>query len=103
MNPRPAYGGRQPVADIQWQDSGVPEVQPETLAELRTLTEQAAEYRRQSYGRPRQLPRTEENRRAVVLLSRRLLLIAQMVKLHPELGDEYREWRHLYPTFTSDH
>jgi hypothetical protein len=81
----------------------VPEVQPELLAEFRTLTGQAAEYRRRSYGRPRHLPRTEENRRAVVLLSRHLLLIAQMVKSHPELGDEYREWRQLYPTFTSDH
>jgi hypothetical protein len=73
-------------------------VQPETLVGFKTLTEQAAEYRRKSYGRPRQLPRTEENRRAVVLLSRHLLLIAQLVKLHPELGDEYREWRQLYPT-----
>jgi hypothetical protein len=77
-------------------------VQPELLAEFRTLTEQAAEYRRRSYGRPRHLPRTEENRRAIVLLSGHLLLIAQMVKAHPELSDEYREWRQLYPTFTSD-
>ena len=37
-------------------------VDPELLAEFRTLTERAAEYRQKSYGRNRNLSRTEENR-----------------------------------------
>lgn len=78
-------------------------VDPELLAEFRMLTEQAAEYRRKSYGRNRNLPRTEENRRAVPLLSGHLFLINSLVQMHPELREEYREWCRLYPSFTSDY
>jgi hypothetical protein len=68
------------------------------LTEFKALTEEAAEYRRHSFGAPpgRQAPG------AAFKLSRHLLLIDRMVKLHPELNDDYREWRRLYPTFTSD-
>ena len=78
-------------------------VDPELLAEFRMLTEQAAEYRRKSYGRNHNLPRTGENRRAVPLLSRHLFLINRLVQMHPELREEYRGWCRLYPSFTSDY
>ena len=83
--------------------SKVPEVDPDLLAEFNVLTEQAAHYRRYSYGAPPEQQRTDaDGRTYAALLSDRLLSIHHMVKLHPELEDEYREWRRLYPTFTSD-
>jgi hypothetical protein len=80
----------------------VPEVDPEVLAEFRALCNKAAEYRRLSYGRNRDLPRTEGNRRAVPLLSHQLWLIGDLVNRHPELRDEYRDWARIYPTFISE-
>jgi hypothetical protein len=78
-------------------------VAPELLAELRTLAERAAGYRRKSYGRNRNLPRTEENRhRSVLLLSRHLFPMRRLVEIDPELKDEYREWCRLFPLLTSD-
>ena len=83
--------------------SEVSEVDPELLTEFKALTEQAAHYRRYSYGAPPEQWRTDEDgRKYSALLSDRLLSIHHMVKLHPELEDEYREWNRLYPTFTSD-
>src|ERR1035438_5558594 len=35
-------------------------------------------------------------------LCHHLLAIHHVVESHPELQDDYREWRRLYPTFTSD-
>ncbi len=74
------------------------EVDPKLLAEFKALTEQAAEYRRGSYGAPPH----KRTPGAARKLSHQLLLIHYMVKEHPELEDEYREWRRRYPTFTSE-
>jgi hypothetical protein len=56
---------------------------------------QAAEYRRGSSGAPphKQTPGAARK------LSHTLLLIHSVVKPHPELEDEYQEWRRRYPTF----
>jgi hypothetical protein len=78
------------------------EIDPELHARFTVLCDQAAEYRRLSYGRNRDLPRTEEHRRAVHLLSYHLWLIGDLTNRHPELRDEYRAWRQIYPTFTSE-
>jgi hypothetical protein len=73
------------------------------LAEFRRITEEAAEYRRHSFGaRSREKQFDEKGRSYFYLLSRQLLLIHRMVRRHPELQDEYYEWRRRYPTFTSD-
>lgn len=77
-------------------------VEPELLAQSNELVEEAAEYRRQSRGAPLSKRGTLESRRAGYLLSRHLLSVHCMVTLHPELNDEYQEWRRIYPTFTSD-
>lgn len=92
------------------------EVDPGLLAEFNALTERAADFRRHSYGSadyrrrsngsPSQLLGTpekdEEGRSYFSVLSHHLWLIHHMVELHPELADNYREWRLLYPTFSSD-
>jgi hypothetical protein len=86
-----------------WQSVEVSEIDPDLLSEFNALTEQAADYRRHSFGAPPHPRRfDEEGHSYFVLLSHHLLLIHHMVKLHPELKDEYREWSRLYPTFTSD-
>ena len=82
----------------------VSDVDPDLLAKFNRLTERAADYRRHSFGAPRsdQPLLDEQGRSYFYLLSRHLLLIHNMVKLHPELKDQYQEWRRLYPTFTFD-
>ena len=81
----------------------VSKVDPDLIAEFKELTEQAAEYRRRSYGsRSHQKQLDDEGRSYFSLLSSHLLLIHHMVKRHPELEDQYREWRLRYHTFTSD-
>ena len=79
----------------------VTEISPEVLADFRVLTEQAEQYRRQSYGRSAALPLRAENRRAFRFLSHYLLLIGDLVRRHPELREEYKKWRRLYPTFAA--
>lgn len=79
------------------------EVDPDLLAEFKTLTELATAYRRHSFGaRSHQKQFDEEGRSYFYLLSRQLLRIHHMVSLHPELKDEFLKWRDLYPTYTSD-
>jgi hypothetical protein len=79
------------------------DVESELHDEFEALCAQAGEYRRLSYGRDLDLPRTEEHRRAVPLLSHQLWLISDLVNRQPELRDEYRNWvLRNYPTFTSD-
>lgn len=78
------------------------EVDPELRAEFQALCDKAAAYRRLSYGRNRDLPRTEENRRAFPLLSHQLWLIGDLVTRHPELRDDWRNWVRIYPTLTCE-
>jgi hypothetical protein len=81
----------------------VSDVDPNLLAEFNALTEQAEDYRRHSFGaRSRQKQLDEQGRSYFYLLSQALLRIHHMVRLHPELKDEYLEWRRLYPSFTCD-
>ena len=71
------------------------------LADFRMLTDKAKHYRRQSFGRSRDLPIRKVNQRAFTLLSHYLWLIGDMVDRHPELRDEHQKWLQPYPTFTS--
>jgi len=71
------------------------------LADFRMLTDKAKHYRRQSFGRSRDLPIRKVNQRAFTLLSHYLWLIGHMVDRHPELRDEHQKWLQPYPTFTS--
>ena len=74
----------------------------ELLAEFRTLTERAAEYRRKSYGRNRNLPRTDENRRGATAQQAPLPDRSPCGNTPQSWKDEYREWCRLYPLFTCD-
>ena len=78
------------------------EIDPNVQAEFNALTQEAAELRRQSYGLSMHQRETLEGSRAFSQLSHRLLAIHHLVESHPELQDDYKEWRRLYPTFTSD-
>jgi hypothetical protein len=81
----------------------VSRVDPDVLAEFRRIADEAAEYRRHSFGaRSREKQFDEKGRNYFYLLSRHLLLMHRMVLRHLELQGEYQEWRRLYPTFTSD-
>jgi len=80
----------------------VAEIDPNVLAEFNALAQEAAELRRQSYGLPMQQQQALESGRAFSQLSHRLLAIHHLVESHPELQDDYREWRRLYPTSISD-
>jgi hypothetical protein len=78
-------------------------VDPDLLAEFRAITEEAAEYRRHSFGaRSREKQFDEEGRSYFYLLSRNASVIHRMVRCHPELQVEYQEWMRRYPMFTSD-
>ena len=78
-------------------------VDPDLLSEFSAITEEAAEYRRHSFGaRSRKKQFDEEGRSYFYLLSRHLSIIHRMVRRHPELQDHYQEWLRRYPTFTSD-
>ena len=60
------------------------EIDPNLLAEFKALTEQAAHYRRYSFGAPIDQQRTDdEGRTYSALLSRHLLKIHLMVTHHP--------------------
>jgi len=87
---------------LVWQSCSVAEIDPNVLAEFNTLTQEAAELRRQSYGVPMHQREALESSRAFSQLSHRLLATHHLVESHPELQDDYTEWRRLYPTFTSD-
>ena len=78
-------------------------IDPDLLSEFSVITEEAAEYRRHSFGaRSREKQFNDEGRSYFYLLSRHLSVIHRMVRRHPELQVQYQEWLCRYPTFTSD-
>ena len=79
------------------------EIDSDLLAEFKKVTEQAADYRKRSFGAESGQKHFDENGRSYFyLLSNHLMLIHHMVERHPELKEEYDKWRLVYPTFTSD-
>ena len=85
------------------------QVNPELLARFEELTGEVVEcsrrlkaavlrHRRSSRHGPPAIPVDEQGRSYFGLRSEHLLLIHRMVREHPELLDEYRKWRVLYPS-----